>query len=132
MEEKTIKALHWIVKILDENYVPYKIGGGFAASIYGTAGPEHYLNEKWDCETLSLNYQGQDIDMTDVDSLKMTNKGKTEWIQVKERRIFDAVTVNMAVGDVYIMDPRDLIAYKKELNGNHQLVDIKAIQKYIT
>ena len=160
MEEKTIKALRWVVKILNENYVPYKIGGGFAASIYGsprpvndidislsgkyfpiivpkvshyiTAGPKHYLNEKWDCETLSLNYQGQDIDMTDVDSLKMTNKEKTGWIQVKERRIFDAVTVNMAGVDVSIMDPRDLITYKKELDGNHQLVDIKAIKKYIT
>lgn len=159
MEEKIIKALHWIVKILDENNIPYKIGGGFAASIYGSprpvndidislsgkyfpiiipkvsnyiiAGPKHYLNEKWDCETISLNYQGQDIDMTDIDSLKMTNKEKTEWIQAKERRIFDAVVINIDGVNVSIMDPRDLIAYKKELDGDHQLVDIEAIRKYI-
>ncbi len=159
LEEKTEQALRWIVDILDKNNVPYKIGGGFAAHVFGssrtindidislsgkyfpvitpqvvgyiTAGPKHYLNEKWDCVTLSLNYNGQDIDMTDVDTLKMSNLEKIRWIKVKEIRLFEAVQTNINGINVSIMDPRDLIAYKKELGGEHQLIDIKAVQEYI-
>ena len=159
LEEKTQKTLEWITSILDRNNIPYKIGGGFAAHVYGsprkindidislsgkyfpiivsevfeyvTAGPKHYLNEKWDCATLSLNYHGQDIDMTDVDTLKMTNLNKTEWIDVKEIRLFDAIKKNINGVVVSIMDPRDLIAYKKELGGEHQLIDVEAVREYL-
>jgi hypothetical protein len=159
MEEKTKNALRWIVKILNDNNIPYKIGGGFAANLYGsprevndidislsgkyfsiivprvseyiTAGPKHYLNEKWDCETLSLNYNGQDIDMTDIDSLKMTNRKRTEWIDVKTIRNYDPISMNIEGITVSIMDPRDLIAYKKELGGDHQEIDIEAVKQYI-
>ena len=89
------------------------------------------MNEKWDCSTLSLNYHGQDIDMTDVDTLKMTNVGKTEWIDVKNIRLFDAIKTDINGITISIMDPRDLIAYKKELGGEHQLIDIEAVQKYL-
>ncbi len=33
--------------------------------------------------------------------------------------------------DVVLLHPRDLVAYKKELDGDHQLVDIEAVEKYI-
>ena len=33
--------------------------------------------------------------------------------------------------EVSLIDPRDLAAYKKELDGDHQLVDIKAVKEYI-
>lgn len=159
LEDKVIDGLKWIVDILNRNNAPYKIGGGFAAKIYGspravndidisisgkyfdtivsdvkeyiTAGPKHYLNEKWDCNTLSVNYNGQDIDMTDVDTLKMTNLNKTEWIDVKDIRLFDGITTDINGIKVSIMDPRDLIRYKKELGGEHQLIDIQYIQKYL-
>ncbi|MFA7285382.1 MAG: hypothetical protein WC011_00840 [Candidatus Paceibacterota bacterium] len=102
LEEKTINALKWIVGILNKHNIPYRIGGGFAAHVYGssrpvndldfslpgeyfpiivseakdyiTSGPKHYLNAKWDCDTLCLNYNNQDIDITDIDTLKMSNK----------------------------------------------------------
>ena len=159
LQEKTTNALRWIVEILDRNKIPYKIGGGFAAKVYGadrpvndidislsgkyfpvivpevsgyiTSGPKHYLNEKWDCTTLSLNYHGQDIDMTDVDTLKMTDLAKTKWIQVKSIRLYDGIKTDINGLSVSIMDPRDLICYKKELGGDHQLTDIKAVQKYL-
>lgn len=159
LEKKTEEALKWITGILAENNIPYKIGGGFAAHVYGstrpvndidislsgkyfpiivplvkdyiTAGPKHYLNEKWDCTTLSLNYNGQEIDMTDVDTLKMSNLEKTKWIQVKDIRLYDAIPTEINCIKVSIMDPRDLIAYKKELDGEHQLVDIKAVREYL-
>jgi hypothetical protein len=159
LEKNTQNALKWIVEILDKNNIPYKIGGGFAAHIYGSprkindvdislsgkyfpsiisevsdyiiAGPKHYLNEKWDCDTLSINYLGQDIDITDVDTLQMSDLEKNKWIQVKEIRLYDGIKTNINGINVSIMDPRDLIAYKKELDGEHQLIDIEAVQKYI-
>ncbi len=160
MEDKTAKALRWIVGILDKHQVPYRIGGGFAAHVYGasrpindidislpgsffdkivpevsayiTSGPKHYSNEKWDCDTLSLEYQGQEIDMTDIDTLRMSNKEKTEWFQTKDRyRKYPTLPVEVENVTVSLIDPRDLAAYKKELDGDHQLVDIKAVEKYI-
>ncbi len=159
LEKKVMQGLEWITKILDKNKIPYKIGGGFAAKVYGsprgvndidislsgkyfdiivpevfdyiTAGPKHYLNEKWDCNTLSVNYNGQDIDMTDVDTLKMTDLKLTKWINVKESRLFDGIITNINGVVVSIMDPRDLISYKKELGGEYQLIDIESIQKYL-
>ncbi len=159
MDDKLQDALRWIVGILNNKNIPYKIGGGFAAHVYGSdrpindidismsgkyfdnilpyvseyviAGPKHYLNEKWDCITLSLNYNGQSIDITDVDTLKMSNLDKTNWIQVKEIRLFDGIIKNINGINVSIMDPKDLIAYKKELEGDHQLIDIEAIQRYL-
>lgn len=159
LNKKVMQGLKWIVAILDNNRIPYKIGGGFAAKIYGsprevndidislsgkyfdiivsevsnyiTAGPKHYLNEKWDCNTLSVNYNGQDIDMTDVDTLKMTDLTKTKWMNVKEHRLFEGIITDINGLAVSIMDPRDLISYKKELGGEHQQIDIDAIQKYL-
>jgi len=159
LDEKVIQGLKWIVEILDKNKIPYKIGGGFAAKMYGsprevndidislsgkyfdvivlevsdyiTAGPKHYLNKKWDCSTLSVNYKGQDIDMTDIDTLKMTDLANTKWMNVKENRLFDGIITDINGVTISIMDPRDLISYKKELGGEHQLIDIDAIQKYL-
>lgn len=161
MEEKTLNALHRIVGILNKNNIPYRIGGGFAAHIYGSARPvndiditlpgkyfqtiilevteyitaelKHYSDEKWDCDGLSLDYHGQEIDITDIDTLRMSNKEQTKWFQTKDKfRIFPSLTIKVAGINVSLIDPRDLIAYKKHLNGDHQLIDIAAIQKYIT
>ena len=160
MEEKTRNAIRWIVTILDRHQVPYRIGGGCAAHLYGaerpvndvdislpgvyfstilpevqeyiTTGPTHYKNEKWDCDTLSLTYHGQDIDMTDIDTLRMSNKEKTEWFQTKDRyRKYPNKVWNLEGTQISLIDPRDLVAYKKELDGEHQLVDIKAVEDYI-
>lgn len=160
MERKTVDALRWIIGVLDAHHVPYRIGGGFAAHIYGskrpvndidislpgryfqailpdvepyiTAGPKHYSNEKWDCDTLSLEYEGQEIDMTDIDTLRMSNKERTEWFQTKDRyRRYPNRIVPIEGTDVSLIDPRDLAAYKQELDGEHQLVDIAAVEEYI-
>ena len=36
-DEKTIDALKWIVGILNKHNIPYRIGGGFAAKMYGSS-----------------------------------------------------------------------------------------------
>jgi hypothetical protein len=70
--------------------------------------------------------------MTDIDTLRMSNKAKTEWFQTKDRyRKYPNFSVNVEGVAVSLIDPRDLAAYKKELDGDHQLVDIKAVEDYI-
>ncbi len=163
MEKKTRNALHWIVGILNKHNIPYRIGGGFAAHFYGSpreindidislsgvhfptilsevseyiiAGPKHYSNEKWDCDTLSLNYEGQEIDITDVDTLRMSNLEMKTWYQTKDHfRKYEAVPMEIEGLIVQLMDPRDLVAYKKELadkEHQYQMIDVKAVETYI-
>lgn len=163
MQEKTLKALHWIVGILNKHAIPYRIGGGFAAHVYGadrpvndidislsgeyfpvivsevsqyiTAGPEHYENAKWDCDSLSLEYEGQEIDITDIDTLRMSSRDQTEWFQTKDNfRKFPTIQKEIDGIEVSLIDPRDLVAYKKELadeEHEYQMDDVRAIERYI-
>ena len=160
MERKTHDALRWVVSILSDNRIPYRIGGGLAAHLYGacrpvndidislsgkyfavivplvknfiTVGPKHYLNEKWNCTTLSLNYHGQDIDLTDVDPLLMRDSKNIRWIQNKD--IYNKhpdVTKEVRGLEVVLMNPRVLLEYKQELSGEHQDFDRKFLKDYI-
>ena len=160
MQEKTLKALKWIIEILDKHQVPYRVGGGFAAHVYGATRPVndiditfpgkyftiiipeiseyityefgHSKDEKWDCEGLTLEYDGQEIDMTDIDPHKMSNKEKTEWLQTKDNfRKYPNMTLDVEGTKVSFIDPHDLVAYKKHLDGEHQVVDVEAVEKYI-
>jgi len=163
MEEKTKNALRWIVEILNKNNIAYRIGGGFAAHVYGSPRPikdiditfsgkyfsmimsdvsgyieydlGHYSNEKWDCDYLLLDYHGQKIDITDIDTLKMSNKEQTKWFQTKdEYKKFPIQNFNIEGVSVSLIDPRDLIAYKKELADDEHLyqeIDIKAVEEYL-
>ncbi len=160
MEEKALGALTWIAGILNENDIPYCIGGGMATHIYGSGrlindidisvsgkyfsaivplvkdyiidGPKHYKNDKWDCTTISLNYAGQDIDMTDTDTLLMSKKDGTGWIKNKEiYQKYPNVIKEIDGTHVSLMDPRVLLEYKQELNGKHQESDRKFLEKYI-
>jgi len=159
MEEKTMDALKWIATIFNDNNIPYRIGGGFATHLYGatrpvhdidisvsgtyfptiiplvtdyiTAGPKHYENEKWNCNTLSLEYYGQEIDLTDVDTLLMSNKAQTKWIKNKD--IYSKhpdVTMDIDGTKVSLMHPRVIIEYKQEMEGDHHTQDLKVLENY--
>lgn len=160
MEQNTLEALKWIVGILDGNGIPYRIGGGLATHLYGSgrpvkdidislsgkhfpiivplvreyivAGPKRYLNEKWDCETLSLSYHGQDIDLTDVDTLLMRDKGDAAWIRNKDiYESFPDVKKEVDGIKVTLMHPRVLLAYKEHLSGEHQDFDRRFLEGYV-
>lgn len=160
MEEKALNALKWIVGTLSENNIPYCIGGGMATYLYGSgrpvndidisvsgkyfstivplvsdyiiAGPKHYKNDKWDCTTLSLSYEGQDIDMTDADTLMMSKLDGTGWIKNKEiYQKYPNVIKEFSGINVSLMDPRVLFEYKQELGGEHQEFDRKFLKEYI-
>lgn len=159
LEEKTTKALRWIVGIFNKHNIPYRIGGGFAAKMYGsprplndidfgisekyfsviiseisqyiTFGPARWDSDgKWDCELITLNYNGQEIDISGTETIKISNKKRTEWISLDESS--DTIDMNVEGIDIKVMNPVELMEYKKELDGDHQLIDIKAIKNYLT
>jgi predicted nucleotidyltransferase len=161
MDSKTISALKWIATILNDSGIPYRMGGGAATNLYGSGrpvndidismagkeyfsvilplvkeyivtNPTHYQDEKWDCVTLSLNYHGQDIDITDSETLLMRSKDNTHWIENKYiyRKYPDVVREVDGV-PVSLMDPRVLLEYKQELTGDHQEFDRKFLEQYI-
>ena len=157
MPKKTADALRWILGILTEKNIDYQISGGLAAKLYGssrelhdididisekhfssilpelstyiTYGPKRLNDGKWDCALLTLEYGGQEIDLCGIDTMRMSNKERTKWLTY-ENDLSKSLTLNVDGIDLKVIHPRDLIAYKKELDGDHQLVDVQAVEEY--
>ncbi|MFA7191702.1 MAG: hypothetical protein WC089_00165 [Candidatus Paceibacterota bacterium] len=157
LKKKTIKALNWIVNILNEHKIDYVVSGGFSAKLYSskrelhdididifenkfdellseiskyiTYGPDRYKDGKWDMNLITLNYGGQEIDIGDLSDAYISNKERTAWIKLENK----LEPVKMTVGgiEVNVINPQDLINYKKNLDGDHQLEDIKSVEAYI-
>jgi len=158
LEQKTLNALRWIIGIINKKNVPYQISGGFAAKLYGSkravndididlpenrfadiltevkpyivSGPAHYQDGKWDLQLMTLNFNGQEIDISGALETKISNKKRTEWIAIPADL---SNTIKMNVGDlvVNLTPPERMISYKQHLDGDHQTEDIKAMKKYI-
>ncbi len=157
LQEKTIEALKWIVDILNTYGIDYQISGGFAGKVFGSQrelhdididipdkylgeilpkiseyiiyGPERYRDGKWDLSLITLNYKGQEIDIGGSDTLLISNKDRTKWISFP---IDFSKAVEVIVNKIIIkvINPKDLIEYKSELDGEHQLEDIEAAKQY--
>jgi hypothetical protein len=152
----TEKSFHWIVSILNKHQVPFVISGGFAAKIYGSPralndididipekhfdlilkdikpyiiyGPSHYLDERWDLQLITLNHKGQEIDLSSGDTLKICDARTGIWQDmpsdfenVEHKKVFGIM--------VPVIKRDDLINYKSMLSGEHQKIDIQAIQE---
>ncbi|MBI5470347.1 hypothetical protein HY968_03480 [Candidatus Kaiserbacteria bacterium] len=157
MEKKTVDALRWIVNLLNKYGIVYQISGGFAAKLYGssrpvndididlsqrhfhvllpeisqyiTYGPARFNDGKWDVELITLNYNGQEIDLSGADDTRITNKERTAWIPYPND-ISRALTLTVEGEPIKVMHPRDLALYKSLLDGDHQKSDIDAAIKY--
>lgn len=153
-ETKIANALVWITDILNSKKIPFRISGGLAAKIYGSPrplndididipeknfidiyedvksyiiyGPDQYKDEKWDCYLMTLNYFGQEIDICGANNTKITAKDNKTWValpcnfnNVNYQKYLDVV--------VPVISKQELIDYKSQLNGEHQLIDINSI-----
>lgn len=79
---------------------------------------------------MTLDFHGQEIDISSIDTARMSNKERTAWIEGCGD-LLDTVTIECSGLMLSVIKPHDLIAYKKELDGEHQLEDIQAIQEYL-
>lgn len=158
MKAEIKEALIWIVKILEKHEIPFQITGGMAARIYGAKrklkdidmdaaeedmekivpevkryivfGPAQYKDERWNLELLTLKYLEQKIDISGANKAKIFNDQKKAWqnfpANLKTAQIYNVYGIQVPV-----VNPKDLIKYKKLLSGKHQKEDIKFIQDYI-
>ncbi|CAN5441117.1 hypothetical protein BH10PSE19_BH10PSE19_04410 [soil metagenome] len=100
-------ALRWITDILKSKHVPFQIAGGLAAIMYGAErelvdididipenafplilpevspyiifGPTYFKTELWNIYLLTLNYQGQEIDLGGAYATKIFNTTLQTW-----------------------------------------------------
>jgi len=160
-ENKLEKALKWIIPILEKHHIQYEISGGFCAHIYGAArpvndididinpseekiaamlpdiknyltyGPAPYKDKKWDLELkILLDYEGQLIDIASAFNVKIYDDKKQTWEDFSSK--FNKSQTKTIFGiKVQVIDPIDLIEYKKLLEGEHQKVDVQAVEKYL-
>ncbi|OGY94629.1 MAG: hypothetical protein A2406_02270 [Candidatus Komeilibacteria bacterium RIFOXYC1_FULL_37_11] len=155
--KNTKEALDWIVKILKKHKVPFQITGGLAAKIYGSKrllndididipdkyfskiiedlkgfivyGPKHYIDERWDCKSLTLNFNGQEIDISGGNNIKICDARTGKWEKMPTD--FSASILKEIYGiTIPIVSPADLIAYKSMLTGEHQKEDIEAVSAW--
>lgn len=163
MNDNLKNALFWIIGILNKHNISYVISGGFSSYLYGSQRPindididiknndmsliineakeyityshQRYKNKKWDLDLITLNYNGQEIDISGGTDLKLYDDYLQKWLDVptdftKVRKIiFDGLELN-------VIEPKNLLDYKLILDQNdeggiHQKIDIEALKKFI-
>ena len=145
MNNKLENALKWIIAILQRHDVPFQISGGLAANIYGakrpvndidldvpedkmelllpdiqqhiTFGPAQYKDKKWDLKLITLNYDGQEIDIGGAFETKIFDEQNKAWKLFPAK--FETARTHTIYGmPVPVSDPADIIKYKKLLCFN--------------
>ncbi len=153
--EKTGVALRWIVEILERHGIPYQIGGGFAAHVYGsrreiadidisiseenfnvilpdiqkylTYGPAHYIDPEWDLLLMTLSFQGQEIDFAGSNKKKFFDQAKKIWVSFPTD--FNSSEYREIYGiKVPLMAKQKLIEYKKLLGRDVDLADVQSLE----
>jgi hypothetical protein len=148
--KNTEVAFKWIVEILEKHKVQFRISGGLAARAYGSErpladididipddkfqdiiedvrgyiieGPERFIDENWDIYLMTLNFEGQEIDICSA-TAKIRNHATGEW---------EVDTVNLSKFDlmeiyglnVPVIPKKDLIDYKKKLGREVDIEDV--------
>jgi len=159
MDQKTKKALLWIVSLLKEKNIPFRLSGGFAAQLYGSSrplndidievpdaaldpleplvkkyiiwGPERWKDEVFDLLLMTLNYEGQEIDLSGVDTEKVYNKIKNQWENFSIP--MNQFTLHRVEGlEIPVIKKEHLLAYKSKIQREVDLQDIQAIDSIKT
>jgi len=156
MNNTTKEALIWITEIITKLGIPFQIAGGLAAKAYGstreladididipeedferikkevksfiTFGPANDKSESWDLMLMTLNYNGQIIDLSGAYNTKIYNKKDGTWVKLNT----DFSKVNYL--DIYgvripVIGCKELIAYKKILARPVDLIDVEYLEK---
>ncbi len=157
--KNTKVAFNWIIDILEQNNIKYKVSGGFATRVYGVNreladidievsdvdigqiaqsdeirpyivyGPNQYKDENWDLLLMTLNYEGQDIDIAGTGA-KIFNTQTKGW------EYLDSSLDNITIKEVYgrkipVENIKSLIAYKTKLAREVDLEDVRQLRSHI-
>lgn len=149
------EALIWITDLLKKHYIPFLITGGLAASLYGsdrriadididipedmfdviknevqnfiTFGPATFKSNRWDLYLMTLNYKGQEIDLSGAYCTKILDEKTGQW-QTLPDYLSNSVMMTLFEVELPIIACEDLLAYKKMLAREVDLIDIKKIE----
>jgi len=150
---KTTKAaFHWIVNILRKTNIPFQIAGGLAANLYGANrpledididipeeyflrvkdevknyivyGPAQFKDETWDLMLMTLDYQGQLIDLGGAFNAKIFNRSSQIW-QKCHANFSKSEIMKCFDLDVPFISKKELILYKTALCRAVDLIYIK-------
>ena len=156
-ERNTEAAFHWITTILERHAIEYRICGGFAARAYGVTreladidfeidkqdiskitqdvmpyiifGPGRYQDESWDLELMTLQYEGQMIDIAGTGA-KLFNQKTKQW-EVCPGSL-KAVEMKEVFGKlVPIEEIHSLINYKTKVGREVDVEDVKQLTAII-
>ncbi len=151
----TKKALIWITNILKNHAICFQITGGLAARVYGSTrklidididisekdfekireevkpfiifGPSHFKSENWDLFLMTLNYDGQEIDLSAVENTRIYDNKNKIWVEI----ITDFSKVQYKDIDglmLPVIEREALMAYKKILARPVDLLDLKYLE----
>lgn len=152
--KNTEKAFHWIIDILEEYHIAYKISGGLAARLHGAKreladidieladadviklahevkpfivfGPTRYKDENWNLELMTLEYEGQEIDIAGIEALIFDQKMRG-WVACPGD--LTTVEIKEAFGRrVPVESLQTLISYKTILGRDVDLEDIRELK----
>lgn len=152
--KNTEKAFRWIIEILEQHYIAYKISGGLAARLHGAQreladidievadadvakiaeevrsyivfGPTRYKDENWDLELMTLEYEGQEIDIAGIEAMIFDQKTES-WVACPGD--LTTIEVKEAFGrQVPVESLQTLISYKTMLGREVDREDIKQLQ----
>lgn len=153
--DKVESALRWIHSILHELRIPYVVSGGLAVRLYGgtrplydidldvpenrmsallpfvseyiVSGPSHYIDEHFDLKLLTLDYNGQSIDITAAESVRVYDRSEGRWIQ--DPTDLAAVELREIYGLTIPVQKRELlIRYKKLVARATDLEDVQQLE----
>lgn len=149
----TKSAFLWIINILKENNIKYRISGGLAAIIYGSKrklanidlevykkdilkiyketkrfviyGPKQYKDKNWDLMLMTIKYKNQEIDIASAQA-KIFDQNRQKWI--KKPGKFNEISLRVVFGKrVPVEKLNSLIKYKKFLSRKVDIEDIKQL-----
>lgn len=144
-------TLLWITDILKKHQIPFQISGGVAARAYGatrpiadididipndkfeivkkevssfiTYGPAHFKSDKWDLLLMTLNYKGQEIDLSGIYQAKIFNEETDSWVEFFDD-LSSAVICDVLGLQLPVIPKHSLISYKKILVRLEDIIDI--------
>ncbi len=149
---KTKEAFRWIIKILEENKIPYRVSGGFAARIYGSKrplfdidieipdskfkkilpkiknyivhGPKKFKDKTMNVFGLSMMFKSQQIDLSGTEKEILFDIRSKKW--VKSKIDLSKITRKKVYGKIVnVIRKKDLIEYKNKIRRPIDIEDIR-------
>lgn len=155
--ENPEKAFYWIVGILQKHGIPFQVDGGLAARAYGAEreladidlvipedrydeiipevesyiiyGPSHFTDDKWDLMLMTLDYEGQVIDIAGAEQQKYFDESTHDWVH-SPSELSKCDIRNVFGLDVPVIPKDRLINYKRRLGREVDLIDLEFLEKH--